>query len=209
MIDLNDLMAQLSSKRKVFHSEADFQHALAWQIHEAMPDCEIRLEFNPVPDAKRRVALDIWIPTKRVAIELKYPTHCLDATVSGERFVLKEQSARDQTRYDYFKDIKRLEGEVTAGRARQGFAVMLTNDRSYWQPPQRETIDAAFRIHEGRRVEGELAWSSSAGKGTTRGLEDPIRLKGCYDLRYKDYSDLPVEKYGRFRFLVVSVASPL
>ncbi len=45
---LHKLMADLAAHRPIFHSEADFQHALAWQIHEAMPDCEIRLEW-PYP----------------------------------------------------------------------------------------------------------------------------------------------------------------
>ena len=33
MLAVRDLMAGLAESRKVFHSEADFQHALAWHIH--------------------------------------------------------------------------------------------------------------------------------------------------------------------------------
>ena len=33
MLDISDLMTGLAVSRKVFHSEADFQHALAWHIH--------------------------------------------------------------------------------------------------------------------------------------------------------------------------------
>ena len=35
MIDMDGLMGSLADSRKVFHSEADFQHALAWHIHQA------------------------------------------------------------------------------------------------------------------------------------------------------------------------------
>jgi hypothetical protein len=33
MIDLDDRLLSLSRQRSIFHSEADFQHALAWYIH--------------------------------------------------------------------------------------------------------------------------------------------------------------------------------
>ena len=206
VLDIDRLMAELSRTRKVFHSEADFQHALAWQIREHTPECEIRLEFNPAPEEVRKIYLDVWIPNESTAIELKYFTRHLDTTVRSERFVLRDQGAQDIRRYDFLRDIQRLEDEVSEGRARQGFAILLTNDPSYWQPPQRdETVDAAFRIHDGRNVNGELAWSPSASEGTTRGRTDSIRLKASYRMRYQDYSNLQGEKYGQFRYLNVSV----
>ena len=45
MLDISTLLAGLAESRKVFHSEADFQHAFAWHIHQKMPDSQIRLEF--------------------------------------------------------------------------------------------------------------------------------------------------------------------
>ena len=208
MLDIDNHLVELSKKRQVFHSEADFQFALAWQIKQAMPRSKIRLEFNPVPEEGRRMALDIWIATEGVAMELKYTTRNLEATVGGERFVLRNHGAQPPNRYDYLRDVQRLEREVATGRAERGFAVLLTNDPLYWKPPQgkgREIIDDAFRIHEGRELAGKLAWSTSAGKGTTRGRDSPIRLTGRYHLHYRDYSELAETRYGDFRYLVVSV----
>jgi hypothetical protein len=37
MIDLDELLRALSQERPVFHSERDFQHAIAWRIHEVVP----------------------------------------------------------------------------------------------------------------------------------------------------------------------------
>ena len=54
MLDIDGLMTGLAGTRKVFHSEADFQHALAWQIHEAMPESRIRLEVDAFPAQDRR-----------------------------------------------------------------------------------------------------------------------------------------------------------
>ena len=47
MLNLNHikkLMVELSKERRLFHSEADFQHALAYLIHQKYPNTQIRLE---------------------------------------------------------------------------------------------------------------------------------------------------------------------
>jgi len=44
MIDVDDLLKTLASVRPVFHSEADFQHSFAWELHRRYPTAEVRLE---------------------------------------------------------------------------------------------------------------------------------------------------------------------
>ena len=41
---LHTTMDSLAAKRPIFHSEADFQHALAWEVQLAHPNAGIRLE---------------------------------------------------------------------------------------------------------------------------------------------------------------------
>src|SRR5262249_44709346 len=50
--------------------------------------------------------------------------------------------------------------EITAATpAIRGAAVILSNDSTYWAAPSTaNTFDAAFRIHEGRSLAGDLAW---------------------------------------------------
>jgi hypothetical protein len=128
MLDIHHLMSELARSRPVFHSEADFQHALAWQIREAMPDCSVRLEFKPFPDDDKRMYLDIWLPTVGVAIELKYPTRKLELNHNDEYFSLADHSAQDIQRYDFLKDLQRLENVVARHQpAKAGYAVLLTN----------------------------------------------------------------------------------
>ena len=206
MLDIDRLMAGLAEIRPIFHAEADFQHALAWEIHQAMPDCQIRLEFNASTDSAERRYLDLWLPTVKVAIELKYCTRNLDAIFADERFALKNQSANDVRRYDFLKDIQRLEQSVESGPAETGVAILLTNDPLYWKPAgTSDTADAAFRIHEGREITGKLAWSEKAGSGTTKGRAQAITISGDYILRWRDYSQLPEPGKSRFRYLAVSV----
>ena len=207
MLDIDALLASLANTRKVFHSEADFQHALAWEIHKAYPDTEIRLEMNFRSNEEHRRYVDIWLPSKGIAIELKHLTRELSVNYDHEPFTLTTQNARDQRRYDFLHDVWRLEQTRSQdARCRVGYAVLLTNDPLYWQPPTNEdTVDAAFHIYEGRHVSAELTWSERASDGTKQGRESPIQLRGSYHLHWQDFSDFPDERYGQFRYLLVKV----
>ena len=199
--DIHPVMARLAARRPVFHSEADFKFALAWQIKETLPGCEVRLEYKPFPD--ERMYLDIWLPTEGVAIELKYPVYNLRHELNGEAFDLKE-SARDNVRYDYVNDIQRLERVAPQGEQfAKGFAVLLTNAHPLWQESVRSNNDRAFLIHEGRALKGEMAWVRPRPKKDKK-RQAPLSLEGAYNLRWSDYSDLSV-KYGQFRYLAVEV----
>ena len=203
-----DLLKGLSERRPIFHSEADFQLALAWYLHEMVPNSEVRPEFKPFQG--ENMYLDIWLQTFEIAIELKYPTRELEVEREGEVFALRNQSAQDARRYDFIMDICRLEQVVDdSGPAKAGFAVLLTNDPSYWEPPQRGwegTSDAAFRIHEGKVIKGEMDWSEEASTGVKKGREKSVKLSGSYGLNWRNYSILDEEKYGKFQYVVVEVA---
>ena len=84
-LDIRSVMDSLSERRPIFHSEADFQHALAWRIHEMAPGCQVRLEFNPFPKDDRRSYLDIWLPDLGIALELKFRREALRRTAWGKR----------------------------------------------------------------------------------------------------------------------------
>jgi hypothetical protein len=67
-------LGTLHQSRPVFHSEADFQQALAWAIHMSDPSARVRLETRPAPGM--RLDLLIWRPylSRYLALELKYLT---------------------------------------------------------------------------------------------------------------------------------------
>ena len=210
MLDIHQIMADLAKRRPVFHSEADFQHALAWLIHETRPDADVRLEFNPSPGADSRMAVDIWVRLSEAvaAIELKYCTHALQQEWDGEQFTLRQHAAYPPRRYDFVKDIQRLEYVRQIPKpADYGFAVLLTNAPLYWTPQtQADAIDTDFRLHDGHRIGGgELRWSENASQGTKRNREEPIRLAYSYNLRWRDYSTLGNGLGRQFRYLAVTV----
>ena len=199
-------MNEMSRPRPIFHSEADFQYALAWFIHTTGPDCGPRLEFKPFPD--EGMYLDLWFSGIGIALELKYVTRGLEHKEGGEFFSLRNQSAQDTRRYDFLRDVQRLERVSSRKDVRGGYAIMLTNDASYWEVPaggRRETNDSQFRLHEGRKIGGLLDWSTQASPGTKKGRETPIELNRSYELNWRDYSTVPQKRNNRFRFLSVYV----
>jgi len=204
-VDVAGALTALAVQRPVFHSERDFQHALAWQIQLASPQAHIRLETRP----RRGVHLDILVRLdgKRTAIEVKYLVARVLATVGGEVFDLPHQSANDISRHDVIKDITRIEA-VLDGCADHGCVLVLSNDRSYWQSATRaDPIDPAFRLHEGRVLQGSLAWAARAGKGTTAGRGTPLLLTGRYTCHLHDYSQVNLSngQVALFCYLLMSV----
>ena len=206
LMDVASIMGALAEQRPVFHSEADFQHALAWAVREVRPDLKVRLEYRP-PDFGRRY-VDVWLAGRggAMAVELKYFTRRLECSAGGEGFSLLDQGAQDLGRYDFLKDVQRLEELVSLHPDCTGVAVALTNDSGYWTPPRTDTtVDAAFRINEGRRVRGTLSWADHTGAGTMSGRTSPISLRGDYVTRWAEYSLVSAPRSARFRYLSIEV----
>ena len=206
MIEIDAVLSQLSQIRPVFSSEADFQHALAWELQRSNEELDVRLEYRPFPTESK--ALDVLVRGSELvtAIEVKHLTKALDVTIDGERFVLKSHGAYDIASYDCMKDLVRLERFVTGGVADVGLLIVLANDSAHWREPRRDgAAYDDFRLTDGRLVSGTLEWGPSAGPGTKRGREAPLSLVGRYDLHWSDYSHVVSGPAGDFRYLVVDV----
>lgn len=207
--EIHDLMHTMATARPVFHSEADFQHAFAWELQRRHPDAALRLE-RPVhldqPKAHDiHLDLTMELAGSTTAVELKYATRRFSDHDGGESYELREHGARDLRRYDVIKDIERVESVVGAHIAGDGFAILLTNDAGYWQEPIRPaTADASFRLHEGRRITGEMAWPDFVSPGTTKGREASLAVHHVYAAHWQDYVHRDGAT-GLFRYLVFEV----
>jgi hypothetical protein len=155
-----------------------------------------------VPDIERKIYLDILLETAsdRIAIELKYKTRKWRGEHEGEFFALRDQSAHDVARYDFIKDITRLES--IRDTFTTGYAVFLTNSPMYWSPGKNtQTVDRLFRIHEGVKLSGNRKWTGTPSDGTMKNRTQPLVLNGSYPLKWRDYSDIA---HG-FRYLLVKI----
>ena len=205
--EIHNALDQLSKRRPVFHSEADFQHALAWQFQIANPDAKIRLE-KQVAAKGSRVHLDLLVQMHdgETAIELKYKTRSAILKHEKEEFSLRNQSAQDIGRHDFLKDVQRLEKYVSSKPSALGFAVLLTNDRTYWTESKKiDSVDSAFRIHEGKQMAGEVTWSAKASAGTKRKREEAIKLRSSYTIGWRNYSSFGSGVADEFRYILLCV----
>ena len=207
--DMVDALSALAERRPVFHSEADFQHELAWIIRELHPGIAPRLE-RPVELGDQRGHVDLWLHegAANTVIELKYGTRKTAFVVDGEGYDLRD-GAPDWFRYDIWKDAARTESLVDGGEANAGFVIALSNDHLLWNKGSREAISGAFSTHDGNEINGSLAWNPSAGPGSTRGRESPIELGGHYVTHWQPYSNPGSGSGGEFRCLVLDVGSAL
>lgn len=212
-LDLRSTLGRLARERPVFHSEADLQHALAWQIHLEDPRAQVRLE-KPVELNGKRCRIDLIVTSGKheTGIEIKYKTRRLDLLLDGECFLLRAQSAQDSGRYDVVRDFQRLEQYAAAAPQRGGWVVFITNDPSYWAEvptsaaePAATAADWAFRIGEGRRLCGIMQWRDTASPGTRKGRENALALQGSYECRWRPYARIAGEIAGEFRMLCCRV----
>jgi len=206
VIKTPELLAELSLKRPIFHSEADFQHALAWKIHSKHPELSIRLE-RVFRNDNGNMNIDLFIIGNKynLAMELKYKTRAISVGKNDEKFILAGQAAQDLGRYDFIKDIQRLEF-LKNQHGVKGTAIFLTNDSAYWKPAKSLDVGyAEFCINEGIYLKGCLNWGPRAGDGTRKGREKAINLVGSYPLNWRDYSLVNSDRGGQFRYVFIEV----
>ncbi len=206
MIDVPNLMKTLASQRHFYYSEADFQHAFAWELHKQFPHSQVRLE-RPIKANDKLLHLDfqILLSNKSIAVELKYKTRKLTIESEGDSYCLSNHGALDQGRYDFIKDITRLENITSSIENCEGYAILLTNESAYWKPRFKHTVDKDFSLTEDRVLTGQLAWDEATSIGTKKNRENPMQVNGSYELNWQDYSFAGTEKCGQFRYLALHV----
>lgn len=199
---LGAAMGTLASKRPIFHSEADFQHALAWEVQLAHPNAEIRLEKRVAVQPNIELDLLVALNGARFGVELKYLRRGMTAEVEGETFALAT-GADDHGRYFAIEDIARLERLVAGGNIDSGALILLTNVANIWEPPasRRRVLYDDFRIHDGHVLSGEMTWGTWGAEGG-RPPGGTVTLAGAYPLSWSDYS---IVGDARFRYLLVGI----
>lgn len=156
--DIIEVIKELKKNNRIFCSEADFQHTLAWTIKQKYENKikKIYLEFPFIIKEEQKKQeehnhLDILIvfkDNKMIPIELKYKTTYPNANKNkkGElyensdeniKFIVRNQGAKNYGCYNYIKDISRIESfkkdNMFKDDFEEGYAIFLTNDKNYWK----------------------------------------------------------------------------
>ena len=218
--DIERILKKLSKDRPIFHSEADFQHALAITFAKEYPTYDIRLEKRiESGEEKLRNYVDLIIisDNEEIFIELKYKTKRIKEVLNfkGEEFLLLNQGAQDLGMYSFVKDISDLEKiKSNKSKIKKAFTIFLTNDSYYWKRRKKQAIFDQFYIFEENSLNAgelrlhptektkklKLRWENMGGKNK----EGLLILKHNYGpFKWKEYSTI----LGLFKYLVVEVIS--
>ena len=202
------MLNELATKRPIFHSEADFQHELAWLCHlKYGNEYSVRLE-KPEIIGLDHIAVDIVLTNSQggsnVYLELKYKTaEVRNYNFNTELFNLKKQGAHNNACYDFCKDIQRVE-QLTQNNLSYGYAIFLTNDMSYLRRPRSTAQYRSFSIHQGRQLTGNLDWIPPHNSNYLRSHN--IQLNNSYDIDWEAYSTLPTGRNSVLKYLLVAIS---
>lgn len=208
-MNVKRLMTELSNQRPVFHSEGDFQFSLARLIQQKHPNAKIRLEYPYVNNQNDNNYLDIYVKigNNRYGIELKYKTEGQNITVHRESYSLKNHAAHGNACYDFWRDVSRLEKmqSRTKNKIDKGFAIFLTNDVRYENPPTNRTNYERFKIFNDRIVGPRkgLDWRRNENNeydpSITEERRHLIKIKKQYHIDWNGYS----RQGFRYTFLTI------
>ncbi len=144
----------------------------------------------------QKAYLDIFVECggKKYAIELK----CKTIAVANSAYHYSTHGAQNNGRYDYFRDISRLENWQKNGFIDHGFAIFLTNDNSYCTPCTPSTAVANFDISHRKHI------SANTYTPSWKGRSKPIILLNCYTCNWSPPPN-PIVQPGDFRYCIIDV----
>ena len=158
---------------------------------------ELKIDVTPEKRlTERDEYTDIYFEydSKKYAIELKYKTR-----KPSEESLYKNQGGQPNGKYDFLKDVKRLERLKKANNIDQGFAILITNDRIYWRP-----AEDGSKVKEFDLVNGSETKALYTPKWTGRTGE--IKFKDHYKINwFGEKPDKGVTCSFNFRYAIVEV----
>lgn len=202
--------------RTYYSLESDFQFALAWKIKDCfLKEIKIRLEYPFYSNKyKKLYHIDIVIideNDKKVFIELKYKKAKLNlmdienCNKNTEDYSLTTSAAQNISCYHYWKDIERIEETRLDENFEKGFAIMLTNDASYKNPPKKNAKYINFSIDSNiKNKTGKLEWEC---KDIPNSYKKPIIISKSYTMEWQEWEFIKLKsdaksKNNRFYLLI-------
>lgn len=209
--DIRDFIRQ---QRELMFNELDFQIQLALYLrssgHYSDVDVEYSLPRDAMPgydwDSNLRIDLVVSRGGEYCPVELKYPTRKVTRSITRfgehvpEAVVMKNQGAQDIVRYNFWKDVRRLEVlRSRFARVRGGVAVIMTNDPSYTRPVRVNSSCAPFSTAEGHCVgPGDVDWQNMPA---IRADHPPFILAGRYTMRWEHMAIDDIE----FNYSIITI----
>lgn len=196
-----DIRNFIKQQKELLFNEFDLQMQLAIYLRNTGKYDDVESEyFLPTKntdilkgyewDSNLRIDLVVLKEKEYLPIELKYVTK--KVVRDYERFgviiknmeILKNQSAQDIRRYDFWKDVRRIELIKNIFPAvKNGIAVFLTNDSSYTRDPNINSTCYPFSMSSHNIIGGGIMdWNGNPATGKDH---KAFKLDGIYKLNWE------------------------
>lgn len=226
-----DVEQFLSGESVLFSNESDLQLRLSCylkhlghydrvEVEYYVPYQELKLLNSSLNHTNFPWDSDLYIDIvvekdgQFVPVELKYPTKDIwgaftrfGVAVTAKVPMLKNQGAQDIVRYNYWKDVRRIEAlrQAYAETIVGGLAVMVTNDSSYRTSPTSNSFGySRFSIKDGRVVtqpqDRNMAWQNNVKVAATH---PNFEIDNSYEIRWRQILRIP--KTLGFWYLILDV----
>lgn len=236
-----EILERFGKQNRIFQKEAQFQHELAIEIANNYldKDTKVILELSSITNTiidknskaiRKKDESDIIIKNSKgeyIVIELKYKTikSNYDRNIYGN-IELTNQGAADLGKYDYLKDISRIEkfkekqtADFTINPILKkyiaGYAIILTNEDKYWLMSKKlstKNTDMNYCITDDDIIQNnvELKWQiinkpkgKVVGNGKPFKERPPLKFRNKYKFKWLDYCD--IKDKPKFRYLITSI----
>lgn len=225
MTMINELMQDckdwISDLTEVMRNEREMQVRLAMYLKETGHYDNVHVEY-PVPlqvlkkfypnvgkqnefPWKNDIYVDIVVEKdgQFVAVELKYATRAISVQpgvfyqpVPANIKIIKNQEASNITMYNYWKDVHRIEALTHIPKVIGGVAIILTNNKLYWEKPKHNPAYSNFSTAEGRTVKEKMTWNTkNNGEDVSKeisGGHPNFQIDGSYECHW-DYTKITVK----------------
>ena len=228
MIDekfINQIIKRIFDKGyDCFTSEAQLRDLFAIEVGLIDSDMIVMPEYTQeVPVgwrcSEKLVHFDLLIVDKKnnekILIEFKYKTAKGEFnTKNGMHIRLSDNSDSTNGRYAVWRDIYRIETFSNLRHIDKGFVIFITNYKSYYAEPQKDSISEEFSISPKLHIAANKNWNI-ANKSTNsisveyRKDDKPLIISNDYRFIYRQYSlinDISLKNH-EFRILIVPIYS--
>ena len=206
--DIERIIASLSLRKPVFHSEDDLQSAFADEVKNIYPQAKVKREipYNSVSGysedeetpiyskGSTRIDVQVSLENNVFLIELKYKTKFLSVEVDNEKYTLKEHGAHNDNRVLFVRDVSRLEdymiNEYNQTKITEAYAIFITNDPEYQRVKKDSSVIKDYDISIGEMKTGVLRNRNKP--------EQTVFLAGEYVSNWSEYSRVSAERNGVF-----------
>jgi hypothetical protein len=207
-------LGRLEKKKRLFHSESHLSAWLTVTLKQMLGLSSMpKLQKAGFYSENKRLLLDMLFDHRgrEYAVELKYARGPMGRggplPYKGDVYYAPKSGAADDiTRFNFLKDVMRLESEIPRRDNSVGFALLLTNRRTLWEKGDETRNDTAFFLHDGI-PQGTLKWKWTPSPETRRRAGDgPLKINGNYSsAKWRTYTKIPELENEMFRYLLVKV----